>query len=332
MDTKQEKLKHAELVEKLQLVKLVNARKTELEILNFGAAVFSLKVRRINVVVGPADPANYLTEAYHTHGKHFGASVGRHAGRISGGSFQIKDQKYPIFEKNGVHLHGGEMGFTYRFWKIKEVSEAKDPFVILEYFSEDGEEGYPGNLRVQVKYTLTEEDTVEITYTAETDKETLVNLTNHAYFNLNGSGSINKHELQINAAEVLEADDNIVPTGNFLKVENTEKDFFQLKEIGEVELDTVFKLEEGPKKAFLRGEQSGISLEVETNQPGLVVYIPPVLPQDWKYTTPAEAKRPAICLETQKFPDAPNNPEFPSVILSPGEQYVNHTSWRFISG
>src|SRR5690606_6648791 len=104
-----------------------------------------------------------------------------------------------------VHLHGGEMGFTYRFWEIKEVSEAKDPFVILEYFSEDGEEGYPGNLRVQVKYTLTEEDTVEITYTAETDKETLVNLTNHAYFNLNGSGSINKHELQINAAEVLEA-------------------------------------------------------------------------------------------------------------------------------
>ena len=329
MDTKQEALNAAKMTQNLQLIKLVNQRKTQLEILNFGAAIFRFQFKGVDVVVSPADPATFLSKIYHVEGKHFGASVGRHAGRISGGSFSINGRTYPVSETNGVQLHGGKLGFTYKFWEIKEINEAKDPHVILEYVSQDGEEGFPGNLKVQVKYILTEEDVVEIIYTAKTDKETIVNLTNHTYFNLNGGGSINDHELQLQASEVLELNKNLVPTGKLLNVKNSEKDFEQLKRIGDVELDTVFKLEEGSKKAFLRGNKSGITLEVETNQPALVVYIPPKLPQVWEYHTAAEEIRPAICLEAQKFPDAPKHPHFPPVILSPFESYINITKWKF---
>lgn len=318
--------------EKLQLVSLVNGLGTQLKILNFGAAVFSLRFSSgKNVVVGPKNPEDYLTKLYHQRGKHFGASVGRHAGRISGGGFQIKETKYSIFGKDGIHLHGGDKGFSYKFWQINEVKEGKDPFVILEYFSPNGEEGYPGNLHVKIKYTLTEDDVIGVEYTAETDEETIVNLTNHTYFNLNGSGSIIGHELQIEADKVLETDDRNVPTGKFESLEGKEIDFRTSKKIGKANLDHVYSLE-GEKKIKLKGDRDGISLEVKTNQPAVVVYVPEVLPKDWEYSTAISANRAAICLETQQYPDAPHHPEFPGVILKPGEVYHNYTSWKFETG
>lgn len=332
MGTNKKGLKNIERVDELKLINLTNHTGTELKIINFGASILSLTIKGVNVVVGPADPQDYLTETYHQRGKFFGATVGRHAGRISRGSFRLNDEKFNLFGKDGIHLHGGNYGFSYKFWKVVEIKETENPFVVLEYISPDGEEGYPGNLKVRAKYTLTEENEVKVEYTAETDKETIVNLTNHTYFNLNGGGSIEKHYLQIPSEEYLETDDQNVPTGKLLKTACANHDFNVSRSIGETSLDTVFKLQKNKQEISLLGDQSQISLHISTNQPAVVVYVPQDLPGDWEYFTKIGFERPAVCLETQKFPDAPHQLNFPSVVLKPGEIYWNYTSWSFKSG
>lgn len=316
----------------LKLISLQNKSGTELKILNFGASIFSLRFEGVNVVVGPAKPEDYLTDIYHKRGKFFGATVGRHAGRIFPNCFEIEDRKYSLFGKDEVHLHGGEYGFSYQFWEVIEIKENNDPFVVLEYLSPDGEEGYPGNLKVHARYTLTEENEVKLEYTAETDQRTVVNLTNHTYLNLNGAGSVNEHYLQIPAGEYLETDLRNVPTGQLLKTAKTQFDFRKFRKLGEVSLDTVFSLEDTSQVIGLKGVQSGISMQVKTNQPAVVVYVPQDLPADWDYATNIGSERAAICLETQGFPNAPHQKDFPSVFLDPGEKYENITSWKFKSG
>ncbi|NJW51332.1 aldose epimerase family protein [Salinimicrobium oceani] len=317
----------------IELFSLKNKRGTQLEILNFGATVFGLLIDgQTNVVVGPKEPETYISNVYLQEGKHFGASVGRHAGRISKGGFEINGQKFPLFGEEGIHLHGGKNGFTYKFWELIEHHTGKDPFVVLEYNSPDGEEGYPGNLRVQVKYTLQEDNAVKVEYSAETDRATIVNLTNHTYFNLNGCGSINNHELKIAADVVLETGKSNVPTGNLVEVDGREIDFREAKRLENISLDTTFCLANVPDPIFLKGDKSGISLEIETNQPAVVVYIPPTLPRSWDYATVVGEERAGICLEAQKFPDAPHHENFPSVLLSPGELYKNQSLWKFRSG
>lgn len=325
-------MNYIDKVDKLELIELQNKRDTRLKILNFGATIFSLTLESVNVIVGPKNPKDYLTEIYHIRGKFFGATVGRHAGRISQSGFNLNGRKYPLFEKQGIHIHGGEYGLSYRFWSIVEKGEGKDPFVVLEYLSPDGEEGYPGNLRVRVKYTLTEDNELRIEYSAKTDKETVVNLTNHAYFNLNGAGDIDDHKLKIPAGEFLEVDGRTVPTGKLLKTSGTQYDFRKLTSIGEVPLDTAFSFQKGGNEILLKGDKSGITLQVQTNQPAVVVYVPDELPTDWEYSTDVSAERAGICLETQKFPDAVHQSHFQSIILKPGEEYKNLTSWKFISG
>ena len=325
-------MKNRDRAEELKLICLKNKSGTELKILNFGASIFSLTIKGINVIVGPASPQDYLKDIYHRRGKFFGATVGRHAGRISRNSFELEDQKYAIFGKDGVHLHGGENGFSYKFWKVLEVRENNDPFVELEYLSPDGEEGYPGNLKVRARYSLSEENEVRIEYTAETDRRTVVNLTNHAYFNLNGGGTVNDHYLQIPAGEYLGTDTSNVPTGKLLRTAPSPFNFREYRNIDQTPLDTVFCLEDLQKWILLKGDQSGISLEVKTNQPAVVVYVPQDLPGDWNYSTKIAAERAAICLETQKFPDAPHQKHFPSVLLEPGEKYSNITTWQFKNG
>lgn len=322
--------------QELEIIRLKNSRGTELSILNFGATIFSLKFisrgEAINVVVGPENSEVYLSQIYHTKGKYFGATVGRHAGRISGGGFEIDGKNHPLFEEEGAHLHGGKYGFSYKFWEVEEIHEGKDPYVKLTYLSKDGEEGYPGNLRVETKYTLTEEDHVKIQYSAVTDKKTIVNLTNHTYFNLNGSGSINGHLLKISAEKKLEVDERTIPTGNFISLEGVEDNFSEAKALEDTFLDTAFLFsnrEEDREQVFLKGEKSSISLKVKTNQPAVVVYVPEELPTDWNYITNIANKRAAICLETQQLPDAPHHPQFGSVILNKGEKYENFITWIF---
>ncbi|MGB7784726.1 MAG: aldose epimerase family protein [Salinimicrobium sp.] len=326
----------SEATEQLQLLSLKNSRNTELKILNFGASIFSLEFqkqdKKINVVVGPKRPEDYLTASYHKRGKFFGSSIGRYAGRISKGKFEIDGESYSIYTEEGVHLHGGKYGFTYKFWKVEEVTKGEDPSVLLSYLSRDGEEGYPGNLQVWVRYTLTEDDRVKIDYSAETDKKTIVNLTNHTYFNLQGEGDVTKHLLQLKADRMLEVDEKLIPTGDLLQVEGSDKDFQKAKAVDNVFLDTAFAFSDpaaGSEKIVLQSPKSGISMKVFTSQPAVVVYVPKDLPSKWEYSTNIAAHRQAICLESQNFPDAPHHRAFPSAILNPGEKYRNSSIWEF---
>lgn len=325
----------AEIKDSLKVVRITNSKNTVLEILNFGAAIFSLKFHNseneeINVIIAPKNPEDFLLPEYKIKNKCFGASIGRYAGRISRGKITINGEGHDLYSKNGVHLHGGNFGFAYKLWTIKEVKNGKNPSIFLTYLSEDGEEGYPGNLKVSVKYTLTEENEVLIDYEATTDEETVVNLTNHAYFNLNGGGNIKKHFLKVNSEKVLETDQKLMPTGTFLDTKGGEKDFSEGKKIGELTLDDVFPLKrEKEEEIFLKGNISGITLTIKTNQPAVVVYVPPNLPDDWEYQTKISETMPSISLETQNFPDAPHHSNFPSAKLFPGEIYRNNIRWKF---
>ncbi|HET8753083.1 MAG TPA: aldose epimerase family protein [Salinimicrobium sp.] len=320
-----------ELKNSLEIVALRNSRNTVLEILNFGAAIFSLNFSNsINVIIAPKNPEDFLLPEYKQHNKCFGASIGRYAGRISNGEISIDGKEHQLFTRDGVHLHGGNFGFAYKLWKIKEVKKGENPSVLLTYFSEDGEEGYPGNLSVSVRYTLTEEDEVLIEYEAITDKETVVNLTNHAYFNLNGAGNIKDHFLRLNSEKVLEVDQKLFPTGTFLDTKGTKMDFSEGKKLGEITLDDVFPLKKDREgEIILKGNHSGISLSIKSNQPAVVVYVPEKLPIDWDYQTEISEEKPSICLETQNFPDAPHHENFPSARLGAGEKYYSFSSWKF---
>lgn len=325
--------------ENLKTISLVNNKGSQLEVLNYGAAVLSLKIedkrsKLINVVVSPW-AEEFITSVYKEHNKCFGASVGRYAGRISGGEFKLEDTTYKLFEKDNVHLHGGKEGFQYKIWEIKEKTTAPNPSVTLTYFSKDNEEYYPGNLEVQVKYTLSEDNELQIEYSAETDKKTVINLTNHTYFNLNGGGSISDHFLKINAEKILEVNQNLLPTGNLTKLKKHPKNFSESKLIGNRNLDDTFVLkpENDEVAARLFAPLTGIKMEVKTNQKALVAYAPESLPDDFNYHTEIAREYPSICLEAQNFPDAPNFRTFPEAVLKPGEKYCNQISYNFsVSG
>lgn len=321
--------------EDLKIIQLVNGQGNKLEILNYGAAILSFTIqdkkgKSTNVIVSPK-AEEFISPVYKNHNKCFGASVGRYAGRISGGKFKLGDQTYELQKKDGVHLHGGDYGFPYRIWKLEEQTSGENPSVKLSYLSEDGEEGYPGNLKAEVRYTLTEENEILIEYTASTDKKTVINLTNHAYFNLNGEGSVSDHFLQISAKKLLKVDDKMLPTGDLVKLKEHPKNFIESKLIGNRALDDSFVLdnEKNENAAVLFAPLTGIKMELQTNQPALVAYAPEELPDDLDYKTRISKKYPSICLEAQNFPDSPNFRNFPSSVLKPGEKYYNKISLKF---
>ncbi len=325
--------------EDLKTLSLVNNQGSELKVLNFGAAVLSFKIKdksgdNINVVVSPR-AEEFVTSAYKEHNKCFGASVGRYAGRISKGQFKLDETTYKLFEQDDVHLHGGNYGFQYKIWEIVEKETAPNPSVKLSYFSKDGEESYPGNLKVEVKYTLTESNELIIEYSATTDKKTVINLTNHTYFNLNGGGSISDHFLKIEAEKILEVDKNLLPTGNLTKLKKHPKNFSESKLIGNRYLNDTFvlKTEKDGIAARLFAPLTGIKMEMKTNQKALVAYAPENLPEDLNYQTEIAKEYPSLCLEAQNFPDAPNFRNFPESILKPGQEYYNRISYNFsVSG
>ncbi|QYA25912.1 galactose mutarotase [Gramella sp. MT6] len=321
----------------LKITDLVNSHGSKLQILNYGATIFSFKMREkhdklIDLVVGPANAEDYISEEYRTACKCFGATIGRFAGRIANGKFKIEDEEYELHEhEEGVHLHGGELGFQYRLWDVEKVSEGENPSVTLSYTSEHLEEGYPGRLQVKAKYTLTENDEIKISYSAKTDKTTIVNLTNHSYFNLNGSGSVSDHFMRVHASKVLELDDKNLPTGNLTKLKNSPKDYRENKLLGNRELDDVFVLDvmENEIQAQLFAPLSGIKMRLTSNQSVLVVYSPEKLPDTWLYHSELDSKYPAVALEAQNYPDAPNFRNFPSSLLKPGELYENNITFAF---
>ncbi|GGW33658.1 aldose epimerase family protein [Arenibacter certesii] len=286
-----------------------------LTVLDYGAIIQKLVLKdkfgkATNVVVGFEEPDKYLQD-----NKSLGACIGRYAGRISNSSFTIDGTHYPLFSKDGVHLHGGKEGFGKKTWNIEKVHDGEDPYVTLTYFSMDMEEGYPGNLSVRLTYKLIA-TSLHIIHEATTDKSTPVNLTNHSYFNLDGQKKLDHCDLQMPCPEFIELDSKLMPTGKLVSVKGTENDFLTNRTMGQTKLDTPFVIDTNlPFHTKLSSDRSGLSMEVITNQPSIVVYTPPEFA--------------AICFETQNFPDAPNQPNFPNSILYPGETYHNETEYRF---
>lgn len=313
----------------------------EMTFLNYGGIIQKLLVPDKNgvmedVVLGFDNPDDYKK----TH-PYFGAIVGRYANRIAKGEFSLHGERYRLAVNNGPNsLHGGIHGFDKAFWKIRKSLDGMS--YTLSHESPDGDEGYPGKLSVDVTYTLTKGRELVIDYRATTDRETIINLTNHSYFNLGGrnSDSILDHELWINADYYTAVDSDLTPTGDLMQVHGA-KDFREHKKIGkDIEhvtggYDHNFVLNEAPlydPKARLIHSTSGRMMEVLTTEPGLQFYSGNFLDGSLQGKNGVKyQKHQGLCLETQHFPDSPNHPKFPSTVLKPGEVFSSKTIYKFSS-
>jgi aldose 1-epimerase len=272
---------------------------------------------------------------------YFGALVGRYCNRIAHGHFTIDGREYRLAANNGPHhLHGGLEGFDKKIWSVTHAAGGR---IELAYISADGEEGYPGILRVSVRYTLTDDNELRIDYRASTDKATHVNLTQHSYFNLAGGGDVLGHELTIDAGHYTPVDATLIPTGEIVSVDGTPFDFREPTPIGaRIEdqhpqlqhgrgYDHNWVLDGGDAAARLFDPHSGRTLEVHTTEPGMQMYAGNFL--DGTLIGKggrAYGPRSGVCLETQHFPDSPNQANFPTTLLTPGREYVSMT--RFVFG
>lgn len=277
-------------------------------------------------------------------GSYFGATVGRYCNRIAKGAFELDGETYTLATNNGEnHLHGGDKGFNKVIWDAEAVETADAVGVTFTYTSPDGEEGYPGTLSVKATYLLNNQDELSIEFEATTDKATPVNLTNHNYWNLagEGSGTVLDQELKLNSLFYLEVDDTLIPTGNLLEVENTPFDFVDFHKIGErieqaggdpIGYDHCYVIDRGEAEgmvtaAVVRDPASGRVMEISTTQPGIQFYSGNFL--DETAGSGGFAQYNAFCLETQHYPDSPNQEKFPTTILKPGETYSQKTVHKF---
>jgi aldose 1-epimerase len=334
----------------IQLFTLTNSKGMEVKVTNFGAIITSIKVpdrdgKIADITLGYDDVADYINAVDKPY---FGAVVGRYGNRIAKGKFSIDDTEYSLPINNDPNsLHGGFIGFDKVVWDAEVVGNNG---VRLTYLAKDGEQGYPGNLTNIVTYTLTDDNEIVVDYKATTDKATPVNLTQHAYFNLKGEGegTILDHELTINADKYTPVDATLIPTGELAPVEGTPFDFRQAKAIGRDIEQTDEQLKFGggydhnwvlnrtkgdgelELAATLYEPTTGRVLEITTTEPGVQFYCGNFL------TGVLEGKsgkpyvhRGGLCLETQHYPDSPNQPEFPNTILKPGETYTSKTVFKF---
>lgn len=333
---------------KISLITLKNQHGMTAQFTNFGGRLVSLICNDknnevVDVIVGPGSIKDFLacTEKY------FGAIIGRYGNRIAKGTFKIDEETYKLPTNNGVNtLHGGEVGFNH---VVFDFETQGDSAVTFKYLSKDGEQGFPGNLNVKVTYTLTTDNALKIDYEATTDKKTVVNLTNHAFFNLNGngSGSINDHLLNVNAKQYTPVDSTLIPTGKIENVEGTPFDFLNATTIGkrvnqgDVQLqfgkgyDHNFVLDRKSKTdmelvAQIQGDKSGILMEVFTQEPGLQFYGGNFMQsKNVMKNGVKDSFRSAFCLETQHFPDSPNQKSFPSTLLEVGKIYKTSSIYKF---
>lgn len=332
----------------IDIFTLVNSAGAEARISNYGGVIVSLKMPDRNGVLDDVVLGYDTLDGYLNDNFFMGALIGRYCNRIAAGGFSLNDKKYQLAQnRGGNHLHGGNVGFNKRVWKAENRVEGNDAILELTYFSPDGEEEYPGNVQVKVIYTLTAQNELKIDYLAETDKDTLVNLTNHSYFNLGGSASdsILDHMLQINADKFLPVDHTLIPTGALRRVENTPMDFISPAAIGAriQQPDEQLELASGYDQNFVlnrSGERlsyaarveeplSGRVMEVFTTKPGMQFYSGNRLQDMAGKNGRVHQARAAFCLETQFFPDSPNKPHFPSAVLTPGKKYRQTTIYQF---
>ncbi|TQV67744.1 galactose mutarotase [Exilibacterium tricleocarpae] len=338
-----------------KLYTLTNRNGLQAKIADYGATLVQLRVpdragALADVVLGYGKLADYLAQS-----PYFGSIVGRYCNRIAAGKFSLGDQTYTLATNSGApaapcHLHGGDSGFDKKVWRAETLPDPAGPGLRLRYLSPDGEEGYPGNLDVTVTYRLTNQNSLRIEFRATTDKATVVNLTNHAYFNLRGEGNgdILEHRLLLNADSYLPVDAGIIPTGELRPVRGTPFDFSALTAVGaRIDADDP-QLARGSGydhnwvlnkpaaadpyalAAKVVEPQSGRTLEVWTSEPGIQFYSGNFLDRSMvgKSGNPY-GPRAALCLETQHYPDAPNQPHFPTTTLLPGEIFESVTSYHF---
>lgn len=329
---------------KISTITITGTGGLEASITNYGAKILSLLVpnrdgEKVDVLLGFSS-----MEEWQTLEPSFNAVIGRYANRIKNGCFTIDGQRYQLpINCAGNTLHGGLQGFQQQIWDIVGQSAYS---VSLHYRSMDGEQGFPGTVDVYVTYQITKDNSLRITYEAKTSAPTIINLTQHAYFNLEGesSGSIREHILQINADAFTEMDDSNCPTGKILSVEDTAMDFRQPTRIGDRIDDSLFAPTRGidanwvlahpfDQKLSLAATLSaaGRTMQVRTTAPGLQVYTANFVENNLGKTGTTYHPQNAICLETQNYPDAPNHPSFPSAILRPGEIYFSQTEYKFLS-
>ncbi|MEV0620984.1 aldose epimerase family protein [Nonomuraea sp. NPDC050404] len=304
--------------EQVECVALSSGR-LRAEVLTYGAIVRTLEVSGVNVVLGLDTLDDYLTRS-----RYFGAVVGRYGNRIADARFTLDGVEFTLPANNGpASLHGGTEGFDSKVWTI---AERTDSSVTLTLTSPDGDQGYPGTLTASVTYTLAD-DALRIDYTAETDAPTVVNLTNHSYFNLKGGGDVLDHVVQMDAEHYLPVDENKIPTGELAPVKGTPFDFTEPHAVGaryDGAYDHCFVFNgEGGRAKVTGGE---LTMEVTTTEPGVQFYSGSMLDG---VATPYGPFA-GLCLETQHYPDAPNQPQFPSTVLRPGERYTSTTAYRFI--
>jgi aldose 1-epimerase len=330
----------------VDLYTLTNTNGLRAKITNYGAILVSLEVPDRDGNLADITLGYDNLDDYVKRGAFFGATVGRYANRIGGAKFVLDGTEYKLAANNGEnHLHGGIKGFDKVVWKLDDLkAESNKAVVKMSYISEDGEEGYPGNMACTVTYTLTEDNELKISYEAETDKTTVVNLTNHSYFNLagQGTGDILGHELMLNADKYTPVDEGLIPTGEIRSVKDSPMDFTlpmsigsRIKQVGDG-YDHNYVLNSGPDLSGLAlaarayEPTSGRVMEIYTTEPGVQLYTGNFL--DGSLTGKAGKvykKHYAFCLETQHFPDSPNKPNFPSVVLLPGQKYTTVTVHKF---
>ncbi|MFV0537522.1 MAG: aldose epimerase family protein [Dysgonomonas sp.] len=331
----------------VQMYVLVNNKGAEASIINYGAKIVSLSVpdkngKLTDIVLGH----NNLEEYLGSEEPYFGAVCGRTGNRIAKGKFTLDGETYQLAINNGPNnLHGGLKGFNAVVWGAKQTDAQT---LELTYLSKDGEEGFPGNLNVKITYRLTDDNVFEIDYEATTDKATILNLTNHSYFNLSGEGdvSVNNHMLVMHASNYLPTDDTAIPYGKPETVKGTPFDFTVEHSIGErIEndfeqlhfgkgYDHTFVLDKKDGELALAVEcyspKTGIKMDISTTEPGVQVYTGNWMSGNFEgkhgHRYPARA---AVCFETQHFPDSINKPEYPSVVLRPGEVFKSKTIHKF---
>ncbi|MCC6863076.1 MAG: galactose mutarotase [Bryobacterales bacterium] len=335
--------------EEVRLFTLTNAGGMEVAITNYGGIVVSVKTPDRSGTIGDVVLGFDSLDGYLGPHPHFGSLIGRYGNRIAKGRFTLNGVEYKLAQNNGEnHLHGGIRGFDKVVWQARPLTGGDAPGVVLTYLSRDGEEGYPGNLSATVVYSLTPNHELRIDYSATTDKDTVVNLTNHSYFNLAGpgEGDILAHELTLSASRFTPVDKGLIPTGELRAVESTPFDFRKPVAIGARinEKDEQLILGGGYDHNFVldnsgRGlapaatvyePKSGRVMEVLTTEPGVQFYTGNFLDGAIRGKGgKAYGKRYGFCLETQHFPDSPNKPQFPSTVLKPGGQYRTTTIYRF---
>lgn len=335
--------------EKIALYALKNQNGMEVKIMTFGGIITSLKVPNKENVSEEVVIGFNNFEQYTKDNPYFGALIGRYGNRIAKGKFTLDGKEYQLGINNGENaLHGGPEGFHRVIWTVEEAKGGDTALLRLKYVSVDTEEGFPGNLTVYVTYTLNSDNALDVLYEATTDKKTVVNLTQHSYFNLSGDFTklILNNEVTIDADKLVPVDANLIPTGTLMDVTNTPFDFRKPKVIGkEIEAeDDQIKKGLGYDHCWVLNNQdkgyrfaasaydptSGRFLEVYTDQPGIQFYtgnfIDGTLPMRNGGTF---AKRTGLCLETQHFPDSPNQKDFPTTELNPGENYKTKTTFKF---